>query len=566
MTDEEKRLTIENKRLAREVKRLKKDNDILRVANEQSANTQAYFQRSLTKQASYITEFLRSAPYFMLITDDRLRTVMVSDQYFKYPHSLTKEEVLQGVDAKRLLSDFFYGPALSILLEKCRLCLAGKEIKPYMQYLIKDGRRFAIEVNIRPMMEDSKITGLSILQLDMTEIVSNMEQARAADRAKSNFLANMSHEIRTPMNVITGMSEFILRDSHDEEAKKHASSIKAASKSLLSIINDILDFSKIESGKMDFVNDPFMTSSMINDVATMMRIRIQDKPLEFRLEADEDIPVMLFGDEGRIKQILINLMTNAIKFTKKGYIRWSVRSVKVDDGHCRLFVEVEDTGIGIKHENIEKIFSDFTQVDTKRNRSEEGTGLGLAISQRLAEQMEGKLGVKSVYGKGSTFFFDILVRVEDWTPMGKLNEVHSEQTADIYRPSIVAKDARILVVDDNEMNLEVTAGILEPYGIEAACADSGEKALEMYEPDKYDLIFMDHMMPVMDGVETMKKIRKLPGGKDAVIIVLTANALSGAAVEYKKMGFQDFLAKPLDPKNMDRIMRAYLPPEKIIES
>ncbi len=565
MTDEEKRLQLENKKLLREIKRLQKDNDVLRLANEQSSNAQAYLQRSMTRQASYITQFLESSPYFILLTDERLNTIMVSDVYYEYEHSCTREEVLQGVAAERVLSDFFFGTALTILQDKCRRCLKGEKIKPYIQRFMKDGKVFAIENNIRPMKEDSRIIGLSLIQIDMSDIITSMEQAKAADRAKSNFLANMSHEIRTPMNVIAGMSEFILRDSHDEEAKKNAQMIKNASKSLLSIINDILDFSKIESGKMEFIDDPFMSASLINDVAVMMRAKIEEKALEFRMDIDENIPSIMMGDEGRIKQILINLLTNAIKFTKKGHVCWRMGFEKEDERNVRLIVDVEDSGIGIKKENLEKIFSDFTQVDTKKNRSEEGTGLGLAISKRLAQHMNGDICVKSTYGKGSTFSFDIRVNVVDWTPMGRLSEKRIETTSEIYRPSIVAKNAKVLVVDDNEMNLEVTAGILEPYGIEAICADSGEKAIDLFEAGKFDLIFMDHMMPVMDGVETMRKIRKLPGGKETVIIVLTANALSGASVEYKKLGFQDFLAKPLDPKNMDRIMRAYLPEEKIQE-
>ena len=216
---------------------------------------------------------------------------------------------------------------------------------------------------------------------------------------------------------------------------------------------------------MEFVENPYMLASTINDIATMTRIRLQEKPVEFKLDIDEKLPSMLLGDEGRIKQILINLLSNAVKFTKRGTIILRVRSEKVDDKTCHLYVDVEDTGIGIKKEDLEKIFSDFTQVDTKRNRSEEGTGLGLAISQRLVDIMGGSLRVKSVYGEGSVFSFDVTSRVIDWEPIGKLQEHAVEVSEDAYRPRIIAKNAKVLIVDDNEMNLEVTAGILEPYGL-----------------------------------------------------------------------------------------------------
>ena len=558
MTDKEKELQLE-------IDKLKKENSALRDAKKKAENAQLSLQESMDRQASYLSLLLEATPYFILITDENFRTVMVSDVYFKYDHTVEREAIIRGVDATRILENFAFGESLQAILDNCRQCLAGKVIPPFLQKINYKGKRFAIETSISPMVEDSKILGLCLIQIDMTAHVESLERARSADRAKSNFLANMSHEIRTPMNVITGMSEFILRDSEDDNAKKHASMIKAASHSLLSIINDILDFSKIESGKMDLVNDPFMTASLVNDVATMMKVKILEKPLDFRLEIDENLPVTLLGDEGRIKQVLINLLNNAIKFTQKGYVLWRMRAEKLDSQFCRLYVDVEDTGVGIKQEDLEKIFSDFTQVDTKRNRTEEGTGLGLAISKRLISLMEGSIHVDSVYGKGSTFSFDLILRVVDWTPMGPMKENREEYPSDVYRPSIVAKNARVLIVDDNEMNLEVTAGILEPYGLEATCANSGEKALELFDPDKFDMVFMDHMMPGMDGVETMRKMRQLPGGKDAKIIALTANALSGAAFEYKKLGFQDFLAKPLDPKNMDRIMRTYLPREKITE-
>ncbi|MCR5272053.1 MAG: response regulator [Lachnospiraceae bacterium] len=401
--------------------------------------------------------------------------------------------------------------------------------------------------------------GYIMTLMDISKEEELIIEAESANIAKSNFLANMSHEIRTPMNAISGMSELILRDSEDEEAKKNASMISIAANSLLAIINDILDFSKIESGKLSIVDEPYQLASLINDVSTMIRIKLKDKDVRFEVNINENLPTLVVGDEVRIKQILINLLGNAVKFTNEGSITLNVDFKKTDDDECTLYFAVKDTGIGIKEEDLKTIFESFTQVDTKRNRSVEGTGLGLAISKRLVEMMGGKVDVESVFGEGSTFSFFVKSRVMNWEPIGKLQDAIISVEHEFFHTTFTAKDAKILVVDDNTMNLRVAEGILKPYGITPICVENGMAGIRCFErKKKIDIIFMDHMMPAMDGVETMKKIRELEGGKDVIIVALTANALCGAKQLYREMGFDDFLAKPIEPKKMDDILRKYL--------
>lgn len=561
--DEIKQLERQLKKLTREKNRYMRECEMLRGLNNQVTRIQNYIQRENHRQICYNDQLLKSSPYILVMTNEKLETVMASDEFCRLSGK-KKEDIKEGI---KLGEAFLYVIPMEDLeqfLGKCEDCLREKkDISYLMDTVVEDEEKnFQVEISFY-MDETEEIKGLNIIFLDMTEYIEAVARAENADRAKSNFLANMSHEIRTPMNAINGMAEFILRDTVDEAAKENAAMIKSASKSLLAIINDILDFSKIESGKMEIIEESYSMASLINDVVTMIKIRLQNKDVALNVDISKELPDAVFGDEVRVKQILINLLNNAVKFTQEGSITLSMDFEKLSMSSCRIFVKVSDTGIGIKQEDIHNIFESFTQVDTKRNRSIEGTGLGLAICQRLIKMMDGELSVTSEYGKGSTFAFSILSSVESWTGIGDLGTMLQNTSVKAFEVEFSAPKAKILVVDDNGMNLKVARGVLKPYGINPDCASSGPEGILLAQQKRYDIIFMDHMMPVMDGVETMQKMRKLEGGKDFDIIALTANAISGVKEKYLALGFNGFIAKPIEPQNMDQILREHLPDELI---
>ncbi len=513
----------------------------------------------------------------------------------------------------------------------------------------------------------------------MRKLESAREAADAANETKSSFLANMSHEIRTPINAVIGMNEMIMREDINENVREYSLDIAVASRSLIGIISDILDFSKIESGKLDIVEGEFELASMINDIVSLSVSRLGDKTLDLFVRVDSQMPSVLVGDEVRIKQIVINMMTNGIKYTNKGYVELDVACEKREYG-VNLDIRVKDSGIGITAENLEKLFTSFQRVDTKRNRSVEGTGLGLAISKRLAESMGGFINVSSEYGKGSEFKISLPLKVADKTPMisvrgekdihavclfgynGMMPESVEEYTRlltdmkkqlnidmrfisdfekikhlisegsvnmlfvdrynyicnercirefgegvrvflvqsrvspiktfgrvrSLYLPfyalsavaainndalyaenmgsaaGFIAPEARVLIVDDNLINLKVAVGLMKPYHMNLSTAESGAKAIWLIENEQhYDIVFMDHMMPKMDGVEATAKIRAKGGdyfGK-VPIVALTANTVNNARKMFLESGFNDFLAKPIDTGALDRVLRVFLPEE-----
>ena len=383
------------------------------------------------------------------------------------------------------------------------------------------------------------------------------DAADEANKAKSNFLANMSHEIRTPMNAILGMDEMILRESDDKRIRKYATNIQSAGRTLLSIINDILDLSKIESGRMELVSVEYDFASVLNDIVNMTMAKAEDKGLVYELTVDPGIPSVMYGDEIRIRQVILNIVNNAIKYTEKGSIK-IFAGFKNDEK--KLLIRVTDTGIGIREEDMDKLFSSFQRLDETKNRNVEGTGLGLNITRQLAEMMGGSINVESKYGSGSVFTVDMVQRVVDPTPIGDYTErlMTSHEQRKEFRPSLVAPDAKVLIVDDNEMNLEVITELLADTKIRTSVAMSGAECIESIKKERFDVILLDQMMPGMSGTQTLEIIRKEHLADDTPVIALTADAIMGARDTYIREGFSDYLSKPVMYADLEEILLKYI--------
>jgi len=391
--------------------------------------------------------------------------------------------------------------------------------------------------------------------------------AQSATEAKSNFLANMSHEIRTPINTIMGMDEMILRETSEKQVEEYALDIKTASQTLLTLINDILDITKIESGKMGIVEGEYAFMSMMHDVLNNVTIKAKEKNLEIISKVSSDIPSNLVGDDVRIKQVLTNILANAIKYTHEGSITVSVNSSKNLDGTVDLSFSIKDTGIGIKQEDMKRLFESFERLDISRNRNIEGAGLGMAITKNLLRMMGANLEVDSEYGKGSTFSFTINQGVTDYEPIGDFESSLSHMSSYYeYSASFEAPNARFLVVDDNAMNRKVFGSLLKESKVQVFEASGGEECLSMIKQEHFDMIFLDHMMPGLDGVATFKKMATLEDNKclGTPVIALTANAIAGAREKYLTMGFHGFLSKPIVPAQLEKTIRDFLP-EDLLE-
>ena len=387
--------------------------------------------------------------------------------------------------------------------------------------------------------------------------------AKKADSARDIFLANMSHELRTPINTILGLNELIIRESQDEAVKEYALDIRQAGNILLTLVSDILDFTTLEAGRMELMEGIYDISSLLNDLINGISLQVRKKKLELRLDIAKDIPHKLLGDEIHLRQIIGNLLSNAVKYTEKGRITLHVSWRKVSSDKIELYIIVKDTGVGIKEKDIPKLFGVFQRMNTTVRNKNERTGLGLAITSRLVGMMGGKLEVQSVYGKGSAFSFKVVQKVEDRAPLGDFEKQYNEslRSTENYRQKFIAPMGRILVVDDNAMNLAVAQGLLKQTRLQVDVASSGEECLELMRHKTYHLICMDHMMPVLDGVETLHKIRELESNPsaDAPVIALTANAVPGAKEFYLNEGFQDYLTKPIDADKFENMLIEYLP-------
>ncbi len=391
-------------------------------------------------------------------------------------------------------------------------------------------------------------------------------KAEAASDAKGEFLAHMSHEIRTPINAVLGMDTMILRESKEPRIKEYAMDIQRAGRALLSIINDILDISKIESGKMEIVPANYDFSSLVNDTVNMIHEKARNKGLTLNVEVDNDIPCTLRGDDVRIRQVLVNILGNAVKYTENGEVTLRIKGTR--NGNVeKLHFSVKDTGIGIKEEDIHKLFAKFERIEELRNRHIEGTGLGMSITINLLDMMGSSLDVQSEYGVGSEFSFDLEQEIIKDEAVGNITARMAEMAAEYeYETSFTAPEARVLVVDDNQTNLLVFRGLLKETELQVDTSDSGMEALDMIKAEAYDIIFLDHMMPDMDGIEVMQQIKSSDDHVNVGIpvIALTANAIVGAREQYISAGFTDYLSKPIIPEKLEKLIADYLPKEKII--
>lgn len=473
-------------------------------------------------------------------------------------------------DIITLIANVIYGDTLENGAGQYSMTLFSIIIATVHTFQLSKEYRASAEENARLLKEKVTATEQQNAQLTLAKRDADAarQEALAANEAKGKFLARMSHEIRTPINAVLGMDEMILRESGEQHIKEYAMDIYTAGQTLLSLINDILDFSKIESGKMEIVPVKYDISSLIHDIANMASQRAESKNLRFEVEVSHEIPSRLYGDDVRIRQILTNILTNAVKYTREGTVWFRVQSHQNDDTTLLRF-EVEDTGIGIRKEDLPKLSAEFERIEEERNRNIEGTGLGMSITIQLLALLGSKLQVESTYGKGSKFYFELEQKIIDPTPIGNFKS-RVQQLAENYNyiTKFCAPEANILVVDDNAVNRKVLRSLLKETMVQLTEAAGGKECLQLVQENHYDLIFLDHMMPEMDGLETLHHIKELSDFpcQDTPIVILTANAVSGAREKYLAEGFDDFLSKPIVPEKLEAMIQKMLPEELLSEA
>lgn len=429
------------------------------------------------------------------------------------------------------------------------------DIKPYNG---KKDNLIGYIVELRDNTKQQKLIGtLNEVNIELEKAV---DSANSANRAKSDFLANMSHEIRTPINAILGMNEIALRECEDEKLIPYLNDIRTAGNNLLFIINDILDFSKIEAGKIEIIKSDYNLCKTIKEVKDLIEIKALEKNLKFVVNVDSNLPKLINGDENRIRQIVINILNNAVKYTREGSVTLNVKYLADEKDGFRLIISVEDTGIGIKPEDLHRLFDSFSRLEAQKNKGIEGTGLGLAITKKLVEIMQGSITVDSVFGKGTTFTVVIPQDVIDNAPVGDFATVYDVNRTDKENVEhINASNMSILIVDDTKLNLTVAKGLLKPTKAMVDVCTSGRECLDIIAKKHYDVILLDHMMPEMDGIETLKRAKELSDSmcEDSIFIALTANAINGVRDMFFEEGFDDYISKPINPKHLESVLQKY---------
>jgi PAS domain S-box-containing protein len=574
-----KELEEKNKQLEKEYRSLVRRYEIAGITIERS---KMYIASKDKLLAAVINEKAKQEEYFSLLLENTQEIMLFLDRKLHFIYCSKTFLRQAGIASFDLINDQEFREVFSRTADKASLeyltdllLRSIRECRPFVENQIMDigmkGNPRYYTILLIPMVNmEGDTQGMLVLFQDMTDILKAKEQAEQANRAKSSFLARMSHEIRTPLNAILGLSEVELQNDLPHSTRLNLEKIYASGSLLLEIVNDILDISKIESGNFEIFPTGYEFSSLINDTVQLNIMRIGSKPIEFKLEIDETIPSKLYGDEVRVKQILNNLLSNAFKYTDKGEVRLLIAWERQGDA-ARLNFTVEDTGRGIKQEDLVKLFSEYTQFDTAANRRIEGTGLGLSITKGLVEKMTGTITVESEHLKGSVFRVMLPQGILEEKPIGgeivenlrnfRFIEDRNRSRGNTFVRSYMPY-GKVLVVDDLQTNLDVMSGLLMPYGLKVDTATGGEEAVERIRAEAvYDVIFMDHMMPGMDGAEATRKIRNEIGtayARTVPIIALTANAIAGSREMFLENGFNDFISKPIDIKRLDIVLNQWI--------